>query len=58
MCCWRFSDHPFPDRQESAKQQKIDSEHFLPVPGSNAGVASMSPNALVAILISLVLGLF
>jgi len=44
--------------KQSAKQQKIDSEHFLPVPGSNAAVASMSPNALVATLIPLVLGLF
>ncbi|KAF9009528.1 peptidase M50B-like-domain-containing protein [Cyathus striatus] len=42
--------------KETAAQQKEDSSHFLPVPGSHSGALSITPNVIFISVISLVLG--
>ncbi|KIK03967.1 hypothetical protein K443DRAFT_676288 [Laccaria amethystina LaAM-08-1] len=42
--------------KENAEQQKIDSSHFLPVPGSKSGALSLMPNSLLAWTVALALG--
>lgn len=34
--------------KQSAEQQKVDSEHFLPVPPKHSGVATLSPSWFIA----------
>jgi len=42
--------------KQSAAQQKTDSSHFIPVPGSKSEAQSISPTALAVTLLTLGLG--
>jgi len=48
----------YPSQQQSAAEQRADSSHFLPVPGSSSGALSIYPSAPAVTLLALGLGAF